>query len=80
MGIKFGNATLPKAEERRRRKLVRSAAAALSQFDSGIIGRLHTALQDSKLQLGPDGATEDIGYYDYRPVTLLFACFISFQR
>ena len=25
-------------------------------------------------------ATEDIGYYDYRPVTLLFACFISFQR
>ena len=24
--------------------------------------------------------TEDIGYYDYRPVTLLFACFISFQR
>ena len=23
--------------------------------------------------------TEDIGYYDYRPVTLLFACFISFQ-
>ena len=26
------------------------------------------------------GTTEDIGYYDYRPVTLLFACFISFQR
>ena len=25
-------------------------------------------------------ATEDIGYYDYRPVTLLFVCFISFQR
>ena len=24
--------------------------------------------------------TEDIGYYDYRPVTLLFAYFISFQR
>ena len=24
--------------------------------------------------------TEDIEYYDYRPVTLLFACFISFQR
>ena len=24
--------------------------------------------------------TEDIGYYDYRPVTLLSACFISFQR
>ena len=24
--------------------------------------------------------TEDIGYYDYRPVTLLLACFISFQR
>ena len=23
--------------------------------------------------------TEDIGYYDYRTVTLLFACFISFQ-
>ena len=23
--------------------------------------------------------TEDIGYYDYRPVTLLIACFISFQ-
>ena len=27
-----------------------------------------------------DVTTEDIGYYDYRPVTLLFACFISFQR
>ena len=26
------------------------------------------------------GHTEDIGHYDYRPVTLLFACFISFQR
>ena len=26
-----------------------------------------------------EAATEDIGYYDYRPVTLLFACFISFQ-
>ena len=26
------------------------------------------------------GVTEDLGYYDYRPVTLLFACFISFQR
>ena len=24
--------------------------------------------------------TEDIGYYDYRPVTLLFACFIRFQH
>ena len=24
--------------------------------------------------------TEDIGYYDYRLVTLLFACFISYQR
>ena len=24
--------------------------------------------------------TEDIRYYDYRPVTLLLACFISFQR
>ena len=24
--------------------------------------------------------TEDIGYYDNRPVTLLFVCFISFQR
>ena len=23
--------------------------------------------------------TEDIVYYDYQPVTLLFACFISFQ-
>ena len=24
--------------------------------------------------------TDNIGYYDYRPVTLLFACVISFQR
>ena len=24
--------------------------------------------------------TDNIGYYDYRTVTLLFACFISFQR
>ena len=24
--------------------------------------------------------TDNIGYHDYRPVTLLFACFISFQR
>ena len=36
------------------------------------VSEVHRILQVS--------STEDIGYYDYRPVTILFACFISFQR
>ena len=44
--------------------------------------RAHVTGDLAQLGTNPpqSSVTEDIGYYDYRPVTLLFACFISFQR
>ena len=36
----------------------------------------HISVSDLVLSQIEQMNTEDIGYYDYRPVTLLFACFI----